>query len=95
MNVRVVGCLAAVLLAGCGQRSFVMPTSDGDLWVTGSSGHLSGAAEKARLVEDADAYCVRRGKSAVVVASTQNDATPGTLATPGKLARATVRFRCR
>lgn len=71
-----------------------MPARDGTFWVTGSSGHLSGAEEKARLVEDADAYCKRRDKSAVVIASNENDATPGTLAAPGKLARATVEFRC-
>jgi hypothetical protein len=29
-----------------------------------------------------------------VIASNQNDATAGTLAAPGKLARATVQFRC-
>ncbi|HKT43097.1 MAG TPA: hypothetical protein VJQ86_12190 [Rhodanobacteraceae bacterium] len=86
--------LAAVALAGCGSRSFVMPAQDGAFWVTGSSGHLSGAQEKARLVEDADAYCGHRGKSAVVIASSENDAKPGTLAAPGKLARATVQFRC-
>ncbi len=71
-----------------------MPAQDGAFWVTGSSGRLSGAGEKARLVEDADAYCQRHGKSAVVIASNENDATHGTLAAPGKLARATVRFRC-
>ena len=54
----------------------------------------SGALEKASLVEDADEYCKRRGKSAVVIASSENDAKPGTLAAPGKLARATVEFRC-
>ena len=63
--------------------------------VTGSSTYLSsGAQEKARLVEDADEYCKRRGKSAVVIASRENDAKPGTLAAPGKIARATVEFRC-
>jgi hypothetical protein len=29
-----------------------------------------------------------------VIASNENDAKPGTLAAPGKLARATVEFRC-
>lgn len=87
-------CLLAVAQAGCASRSFVMPARDGALWVTGSSGHLSGAEEKARLVKDADAYCAHRGKTAVVVAASQHDATPGTLAAPGKLARATVEFRC-
>lgn len=72
-----------------------MPGPDGSFMVTGSSSHLSGAQEKTRLVKDADEYCQRRGKSAVVVRSSQNDATPGTLADPGKLARATVEFRCR
>lgn len=95
MKLRAAACLATVLLAGCGQRSFVMPTSDGDLWVAGSSGRLSGAEEKASLVKDAEDYCAHRGKTALVVASTQNDATPGTMAAPGKLARATVQFRCR
>lgn len=71
-----------------------MPAQDGAFWVTGSSGRLSGAEEKARLVEDANAYCGHRGKSAVVIASSENDATTGTLAAPGKLARATVQFRC-
>lgn len=71
-----------------------MPARDGAFWVTASSGRLSGAEEKASLVEDADAYCKRRGKSAIVIASSQNDATSGTLAAPGKLARATVQFRC-
>jgi hypothetical protein len=72
-----------------------MPTRDGAFLVTGSSAHLNrGAQEKARLVKDADAYCKRRGKSAVVIASSENDAKPGTLAAPGKLARATVEFRC-
>ncbi len=94
MSLRFAVCLAAVALAGCGSRSFVMPAHDGAFWVTGSSGHLSGAEEKARLVEDADAYCKRRGKSAAVIASSKNDATSGTLAAPGKLARATVQFRC-
>jgi hypothetical protein len=71
-----------------------MPAHDGAFWVTASSGRLSGAQEKTRLVEDANAYCRRRGKTAVVVASSEHDATPGTLAAPGKLARATVQFRC-
>ena len=95
VSLRFAICLAALALAGCGSRSFVMPARDGAFWVTGSSGHRSGAEEKAQLVEDANAYCRRRGKAAVVIASNENDATPGTLAAPGKLARATVQFRCR
>lgn len=88
-------CLATILLAGCGARSFVEPERDGSFWVTGSSAHLAtGAQEKARLMRDIDAYCARRDKSAVVVASSENDAARGTLAAPGKLARATIRFRC-
>lgn len=71
-----------------------MPAHDGAFWVTGSSGRLNGAQEKASLVKDADAYCERHGKSAVVIASSESDAKPGTLAAPGKLARATVQFRC-
>ena len=94
MSLRIAICLAAIALAGCGSRSFVTPTRDGAFWVTASSGRLSGAEEKARLIKDADAYCERRGKSAVVVASSENDATPGTLGAPGKLARATLEFRC-
>jgi len=95
VSLRFAICLVAVALAGCGTRSFVMPTRDGAFLVTGSSAHLSlGAEEKARLVKDADAYCKRLGKSAVVIASSENDAKPGTLAAPGKLARATVEFRC-
>lgn len=94
VSLRFAACLVVLALAGCGSRSFVMPAHDGAFWVTGSSGRLSGAEEKARLVEDADAYCQRRGKSTVVIASSQNDATTGTLAAPGKLARATVQFRC-
>lgn len=94
MTLRFAVCLLAIALAGCGSRSFVMPAQDGAFWVTGSSGRLSGAEEKARLVEDANAYCGHRGKSAVVIASSENDATTGTLAAPGKLARATVQFRC-
>ena len=94
MALRFAICLAAVALAGCGTTSFVMPAHDGAFWVTGSSAHLSGAEEKAKLVEQADAYCKHRDKSAVVIASNENDATAGTLAAPGKLARATVQFRC-
>lgn len=94
MLLRFVIVLAVAALAGCGSRSFVMPGRDGALMVTGSSGRLSGAQEKARLVEDADAYCQRRGKSAVVTASSESDAKPGTLAEPGELARATIEFRC-
>lgn len=94
MSLRFVICLAVVALAGCGTTSFVMPAHDGAFWVTGSSAHLSGAEEKAELVEQAEAYCRHRGKSAVVIASDENDATTGTLAAPGKLARATVQFRC-
>lgn len=94
VSLRFAICLAAIALSGCGSRSFVMPAHDGAFWVTGSSGRLTGAQEKARLVEDANAYCERRGKSAVVIASSENDATAGTLAAPGKLARATVQFRC-
>lgn len=96
MSLRFAICLAALALAGCGTRSFVMPGRDGAFLVTGSSAHLrTGAQEKARLVKDAEAYCAHRGKSAVVTDSRENDATPGTLAAPGKLARATVEFRCR
>lgn len=88
-------CAAAMALAGCGSRSFVMPTQDGTLMVTGSSGRVnSGAEEKARLVKNADDYCQRRGKAAVVLRSSASDATHGNLAAPGKLARATVEFRC-
>ena len=94
VSLRCAVLLAAVALAACGSRSFVMPAQNGAFWVTGSSGRLTGAEEKARLVEDADAYCKRRGKSAVVIAASASDAKPGTLAAPGKLARATVQFRC-
>lgn len=87
--------LAVVVLAGCGQRSFVTPTRDGALLVSGTSAHLNlGAQEEARLVKNANAYCERRGKSAVVMASSKSDATHGNLAAPGELARATVEFRC-
>jgi hypothetical protein len=71
-----------------------MPAHDGAFWVTGSSAHLTSAEEKARLVKDADAYCERLGKTAVVIASSGNEAKPGTLGSPGRLARATVQFRC-
>ena len=94
MSLRFAICLATLALAGCGTESFVMPTRDGAFMVTGSSAHSTGAEEKASLVEDADEYCKRHGKSAMVVASRENDATSGTLAAPGKLARATVKFRC-
>ena len=95
MSLRFAICLAALALAGCGTESFVTPTRDGAFLVSGSSMNSSrGAQQKARLVEDADKYCERHGKSAVVVASIENDAKPGTLAAPGKLARATVEFRC-
>jgi hypothetical protein len=94
VSLRFAVCLATLALAGCGTRSFVMPTRDGAFWVTGSSAHLTGAEEKTRLVGDADEYCKRRDKSAVVIASSENDAKPGNLAAPGKLARATIQFRC-
>lgn len=92
---RLAVCLATLALAGCGSRSFVTPGPDGTLLVAGSSGRVStGAEEKARLVKNADEYCEHRGKSAIVVASSESDATAGTLAAPGKLARATAQFRC-
>jgi hypothetical protein len=95
MTLRIAVYLAVFALAGCGTRSFVTPTRDGAFLVTGSSAHLSsGAEEKARLVDDADEYCRRRSTSAVVISSQENDAKAGTLAAPGKLARATVEFRC-
>lgn len=95
MSLRFAVCLVVVALAGCGSRSFVTPTRDGALLVAGTSAHLSlGAQEKARLVKDADEYCKRDGKSAVVIDSTESDAKPGTLAAPGTLARAAVKFRC-
>ena len=95
MSFRFAICVAVLALAGCGTRSFVTPTRDGAFVVSGSSAYLqSGAQEKARLVEDADEYCTRRGKSAVVIASSQTDAKAGNLAAPGKLARATIEFRC-
>ena len=95
MSLRIAMCLATLAVAGCGTRSFVTTTSNGTFVVTGSSAHLSrGAEEKARLVENANDYCKRRDKSAVVVASSENDAKPGNLAAPGTLARATVEFRC-
>ena len=95
MSLRFAICLATLALAGCGTESFVTPTRDGAFVVTGSSANSSsGAKEKAHLVERAGAYCERRDKSAVVIASSENDATSGTLAAPGKLARATVEFRC-
>ena len=86
--------LLTLVLAGCGTESFVTPTRDGAFVVAGSSANSSGAREKAHLVERAGAYCERRGKTAVVVASSENEAQPGTLAAPGKLAGATVEFRC-
>lgn len=95
MSLRFAIGLVILALAGCATESFVMPTRDGAFVVTGSSASLSsGAQEKTLLVEDADEYCKRRDKSAVVIASSENDAKPGTLAAPGKLARATVEFRC-
>lgn len=94
VSLRFAICLAAVALVGCGSRSFVMPARDGAFWVTGSSGHLNGAQEKARLIENANDYCKRRDQSAVVIDSSESDAKPGNLAAPGKLSRATVQFRC-
>ena len=94
VSLRFAMCLLTLALAGCGTESFVTPTRDGAFVVSGSSANSSGAQEKAYLVERADAYCKRHGKSAVVIASSENDAQPGTLAAPGKLARATVEFRC-
>lgn len=95
VSLRFAICLATLALAGCGTESFVTPTRDGAFLVTGSSTFSSsGAREKVHLVDAADAYCKRRDKSAVVIASSENDATSGTLAAPGKLARATVQFRC-
>lgn len=95
MPLRFAICLTAVALAGCGSRSFVMPAGHDALIVTGSSARLAtGAEEKARLVKDADDYCRHHGKSAVVVASSEHDAKPGTLGAPGSLTRATVEFRC-
>gem|GEM_PF-1024448 len=95
MSLRLAICVMVLALAGCGRESFVTPTRDGAFVITGSSTTLhSGADEKARLVEDANDYCQRHGKSAVVIASVQNDAKPGTLAAPGKIARATIEFRC-
>lgn len=95
MSLRIATCLAILAVAGCGIRSFVTPTSDGTFVLAGSSAHLkTGAEEKARLVADADAYCKRRGTSAVVIASSEIDAKPGTLAAPGNITHATVEFRC-
>lgn len=95
MFLRIVVLVAAFALAGC-TRSFFTPTRDGAFLITGSSASLQrGAEERADLVEDANDYCKRHGKSAVVIASSQNDATPGNLAAPGNLAHATVKFRCK
>jgi hypothetical protein len=94
MSARIALCLAVLALAGCGTRSFVTPTQDGSFLVTESSAHSSGDELKAGLTKDAGDYCKRRGKSAVVTASRENDGKAGTLAAPGKLARATVEFRC-
>lgn len=95
MSLRLAICVMVLALAGCATESFVTRTRDGAFVITGSSTSLhSGTDEKARLVEDANDYCQRHGKSAVVIASSQNDAKPGNLAAPGKLARATIEFRC-
>lgn len=95
MSVRIAICLTALALAGCGMRSFVVPVGNDTFAVQGSSMALtSGAEEKARLVKNADDYCKRAGKSAVIVASNESDARPGTLAAPGSIARAEVEFRC-
>lgn len=96
MPLRFAICFAAIALAGCGSRSFVMPTRDGALLMTGSSARLAhGAEERDRLVQDAQVYCRRHGKSATVTASSVTDAKPGTLGAPGQLARATIKFHCR
>jgi hypothetical protein len=94
MSLRIAICLSILAVAGCGRRSFVTPTHDGAFVVTESSAHSSGAELTTRLTKDADDYCKRRGKSSVMVASRENDATSGTLAAPGKLAHSTVEFRC-
>lgn len=95
MYLRIAVGLMAVVLAGCGTRSFVVPVGNDTFAMKGSSATLtSGAQEKARLVKHADDYCKRSGKSAVIVASHASDATHGTLAAPGSMTRAEVEFKC-
>lgn len=95
MSLRIAVCLMAMGLAGCGARSFVVPVGNDTFAMRGSSATLtSGAQEQARLVKHADHYCQRSGKSAVIVASREHDATHGTLAAPGSIARAEVKFKC-
>lgn len=81
-------CLA---LAACAGATNVVPEGPDRFMVAshGTMGWSSGPAQKAKALEEADAYCKQRGKQMDVVS--ESDSGPGAF---GKISSGEVHFRC-
>jgi hypothetical protein len=82
--------MMALLVAGCAGVTHVVPAG-GDTYMIANHGVMgwsSGSAQKAKALEEADAYCVAKGKKMLPVDSSEE---PGGF---GKIASAEVHFKC-
>lgn len=82
---------ACLTLAACAGATNVVPEGRDSYMVAshGVMGWSSGPAQKAKALEEADAYCKQRGRQMDVVS--ESDSGPGGF---GKISSGEVRFRC-
>lgn len=66
-------------LVGCSSTSRFVPVGNGVYEVTGESATAlsSGGAQRIRLIERANNFCRRQGRTATVVAAADRDGKPG------------------
>jgi len=87
---RTLPTLLVVLVAGCAGVTHVVSTGPDTYMLAshGTMGWSSGSAQKAKVIEEASAYCNDKGKVLQVIRSSEE---PGGF---GKIASAEVEFRC-
>ena len=91
MRTRVSPAVAILALSGCAGVTNVVPEGPDRFMVAshGTMGWSSGSAQKAKALEEADAYCKKLGKQMDVVS--ESDSGPGAF---GKISSGEVHFRC-
>ncbi len=74
--------IIALTVSGCATTSAVVPIGQGVYEIAGSSATAfsSGGAQRVRLIQAANKYCAKQGKSATVVDSTATNGKVGSYA---------------
>ena len=106
MNRLTIVVLGALLVAGCSMNPPITPIGNGEYMAAGQNLTIFGSegGKVAELMQEANAFCAKQGKSAEMLDSSGSGPEPGTGCFAGQTclsgihpatgASATVRFRC-